>query len=76
MEKRELKNSLNKKKKVMEDFNNSPLSNFIIEAVKKEYHNTCAYVFKRGKNKGKSCLCKKKFNNSSYCKTHFNYLKL
>ena len=50
IEKRELKNSLNKKKKVMEDFNNSPLSNFIIEAAQKEYHNTCAYVFKRGKN--------------------------
>jgi|TARA_B110000495_G_C23015729_1_gene601577 hypothetical protein len=35
--------------------------------------NTCAYVFKRGKNKGNTCKCKKKFNNSSHCKEHFKY---
>lgn len=38
--------------------------------------NTCAYVFKRGKNKGSRCKCKKKFNNSSHCKAHFKYLAL
>ena len=36
---------------------------------------TCSYIFKRGKNKGKNCQCKKIYNNG-LCKLHYNqYLK-
>ena len=36
---------------------------------------TCVYKFKRGKNKGKNCQCKKIYNNG-LCKLHYNqYLK-
>tara|TARA_B100000035_G_scaffold306156_1_gene307872 strand:- start:3239 stop:3868 length:630 start_codon:yes stop_codon:yes gene_type:complete len=35
---------------------------------------TCQYIFKRGKNKGMSCKCKKLFNNSTHCKTHYKYI--
>ena len=38
---------------------------------------TCSYIFKRGKNKGKNCQCKKIYNNGlGLCKLHYNqYLK-
>lgn len=74
--KRAAKKSCNKKKQLFNEFGNSPAANVIIDLVNQEYHNTCAYVFRRGKNKGKRCQCKKKFNNSSHCKSHFKYLAL
>ena len=74
MEKRHQKKSKKQKHKLWKDFNNSPLSNVIIDLTNQEFHSTCAYVFRRGKNKGKRCKCKKKFNNSSHCKSHFKYL--
>tara|TARA_B100000073_G_scaffold67031_3_gene49570 strand:- start:6391 stop:7065 length:675 start_codon:yes stop_codon:yes gene_type:complete len=75
IDKRAVKESYNKKKKLNEEFANSPLANVIIDIANSEYHNTCAYVFKRGKNKGKRCQCKKKFNYSSHCKSHYKYLE-
>jgi len=74
IEKRSLKKSKKQKDKLLKDFHNSPQANIIIDLVNQEYHTTCAYVFRRGKNKGKRCQCKKKFNNSSHCKSHFKYL--
>ena len=74
--KRATKKSHNQKKKLFNEFVNSPLANVIIDLTNQEYHNTCAYVFRRGKNKGKTCQCKKKLNNSSHCKSHFKYLTL
>ena len=65
MNKRAAKKSYNEKKKLNEEFANLPLANVIIDLTTQAYHNTCAYVFKRGKNKGNRCKCKKKFNNSS-----------
>ena len=60
----------------MKDFhNNFPLQNFIIDNITPEFYTTCAYVFRRGKNKGKRCQCKKKFNHSTHCKSHYKYLE-
>ena len=74
MDKRAIKKSYNKKKKLNEEFANSPLANVIIDLSNEEYNNTCAYVFKRGKNKGKHCSCKKLFNYSTHCKKHYKYI--
>ena len=63
-------------KKLFNELVNSPLDNVIIGLTNPEYHNTCTYVFRRGKNKGNRCKCKKKINNSSHCKSHFKYLAL
>lgn len=74
IEKRSLKESKKQKHKLMKEFQNSPQANIIIDLVNQEYNTTCAYVFRRGKNKGKRCKCKKKFNHSTHCKSHFKYL--
>ena len=75
-EKQKEKSSKEKKDEVMKDFhNNFPLQNFIIDNITQEFYTTCAYVFRRGKNKGKRCQCKKKFNHSTHCKSHYKYLE-
>ena len=54
----------------------SSINNDVKQKIKTEFTiNTCSYVFKRGKNKGLQCKCKKIFENG-YCKTHYKqYLK-
>lgn len=60
-----------------------------LEKIKKELEKeeevgipTCQYVYKRGKNKGKQCMCKKPFPSTHnvmqfpwYCKSHYKHFK-
>lgn len=61
--------------KIMEKRLNKQLKTSINNDIKQKNKtefptNTCSYVFKRGKNKGLQCKCKKIFENG-YCKTHY-----
>ena len=47
LDKRAEKESYNKKKKLNEEFANSPLANVIIDLANQEYHNTCICIQKR-----------------------------
>jgi hypothetical protein len=64
-----------KKKNTQENIKNFVNNTFIQQQSNVIISNTCGYVFKRGKNKGVQCSCKKIYKEG-LCKQHHKQTKL